>query len=120
MSAETYIMTKEQCEAGINIRPVVCRRCGGHLSAIETVDNSGRPTYWPGCEACDHFDYGVERRVFLAALWLVRERRHIKYAWMDKPSDPIGSEWERAQVSGAIYDIQDVEAAFLATKDAPQ
>ena len=57
----SYKITKEQCEANIS---GVCEGCGGELAAIETVDNSGNPTFWQGCEKCSCFRQGIEPKYF--------------------------------------------------------
>lgn len=74
MSEIQYVTTKEVCEANIK---GVCEGCGGALTAIETVDNSRRPTFWQGCEHCSCFRSGVERKYFEVARLLV-ERGELK------------------------------------------
>ena len=70
MSYDKYRVTKEQCEANIS---GVCEGCGRELSAIETVDNSGNPTFWQGCQKCSCFRRGVEPKYFKIARKLVEE-----------------------------------------------
>lgn len=74
-----YVTTKEQCEANIK---GVCEGCGGELTAIETVDNSRRPTFWQGCEHCSCFRAGVERKYFEIARKLVEDRVIVPYGHM--------------------------------------
>jgi len=74
-----YVTTKEDCEKNIK---GVCEGCGGALSAIETVDNSGRPTFWQGCEACSCFRSGIERKYFDIARKLVEGRELVPYSHM--------------------------------------
>lgn len=74
-----YVTSKEDCERNIK---GVCEGCGGPLTAIETVDNSGRPTYWQGCEHCSCFRSGVERKYFEIARKLVEGREIVPYSHM--------------------------------------
>lgn len=78
---QEYVTTKEECERNIK---GVCEGCGGPLIAIETVDNSGRPTFWQGCEHCSCFRSGVERRYFEVARKMVEEREITPYSHMDR------------------------------------
>ena len=57
-----YRISKESCLKNISGR--VCEGCGEGLSAIETVDNSGNPTFWAGCNRCQRFTGGVNRDIF--------------------------------------------------------
>ena len=75
MSDAPYQITKEECQASIGKN--VCSSCGGKLEPIETVDNSGRPTFWTGCMACCRYDSGVLRETFEIAKVLV-ERHGFK------------------------------------------
>lgn len=81
METTQYITTKEECEKNIK---GVCEGCGGPLSAIETVDNSGRPTFWQGCQHCSCFRSGVEPKYFNVARKLVEEGRMLPYRHMKK------------------------------------
>lgn len=72
-----YVITKEECEQNIK---GVCEGCGGALSAIETVDNARRPTFWQGCEHCSCFRAGVERKYFEVARKLVENRKLVPYS----------------------------------------
>ena len=47
-----YRTTKEECQRRIDERACVCPGCGGPIIPFETVDNSGNPTFWAGCEHC--------------------------------------------------------------------
>lgn len=75
-----YKTTKEQCEANIN---GVCAGCGGKVEAMETVDNSGDPTYWSGCHDCNHFENGTDQHVFNIASKMV-EQGYVEYPHMDR------------------------------------
>jgi len=74
-----YITTKEECEKNIS---GICEGCGGPLTAIETVDNSGRPTFWQGCEHCSSFRSGVDSKHFKVARKLVEDGRLLLYSHM--------------------------------------
>ena len=76
---QQYITTKEECEKNIL---GVCEGCGGALTAIETVDNSGRPTFWQGCEHCSCFRSGVDSKYFKVARKLVEEGMMLPYSHM--------------------------------------
>jgi hypothetical protein len=76
-----YKTTKEECERNIK---GVCEGCGGKLSALETVDNSGDPTFWQGCEHCSSFRRGIEEKYFKVARILVEENIILPYYHMDK------------------------------------
>ena len=74
-----YKTTKEECEKAIS---GVCEGCGGNLTAIETVDNSGDPTYWRGCEHCAAFRGGIEKKYFNVARKLVESGDVLPYSHM--------------------------------------
>jgi len=80
MSYDKYRVTKEQCEANIS---GVCEGCGRELSAIETVDNSGNPTFWQGCQKCSCFRRGVEPKYFKIARKLIEENTLRPFSHMD-------------------------------------
>jgi hypothetical protein len=75
-----YRTTKEECEEMIN-KDYVCERCGRGIVSIETVDNSGHPTFWSGCwhtdnhtkDDCGHFTSGVPKYIYKLAEKLVCE-----------------------------------------------
>jgi hypothetical protein len=71
-----YKTTKEQCANNIS---GVCPRCGGSLEPIETVDNSGDPTFWSGCKECCRFSCGVQPHIYKIAKRLVLEDRFYIY-----------------------------------------
>lgn len=79
--SKKHFWSPEECLAKTS---GVCRGCGGPLSAIETVDNSGNPTHWPGCLECSTFCYGVAPKIFTIANKMVREGGHVPYT-PDKP-----------------------------------
>ena len=81
MKKTQYIITKKECEKNIK---GVCEGCGGKLTAIETVDNSGRPTFWQGCEYCLCFRSGTEQKYYNVARKLVEEGRMLPYRHLKK------------------------------------
>jgi hypothetical protein len=92
-----YEITKEHCQTTIH---GVCNGCGGKIEPIETVDNAGSPTFWPGCNNCHKFCYGVSEEVFRIARKLVCER-HERYYHEPEPSDPEKRKyWIESQTSG--------------------
>lgn len=76
-----YVTTKEECEQNIK---GVCEGCGGPLSAIETVDNARRPTFWQGCEHCCCFRAGIDLMHFKIARKLVEEGRLVHDSNMNR------------------------------------
>ena len=76
-----YKITEEQCQLSIK---GVCEGCGGKLEPIETVDNSGDPTYWVGCKHCSCFRSGVDRRYWEIARELIEKGEMIPYSHMAK------------------------------------
>jgi hypothetical protein len=110
MTAEkTFKISYEQCKEHIN---GVCSRCGGELKPIETVDNAGDPTHWSCCESCDVFDWGVSKRVYNIAKYLVDERNHIEYSHMRQPNDTDGDWYKeyyrQSQISGTCTIVMSV------------
>lgn len=106
-----YKVTKNQCQENINRFSNVCQQCGGTLNPIETVDNSGAPTFWSGCISCSMFTGGVKKDVFNIAQMMVKERNFIAYSFENRP-DPEDLEaydyWEKSQIGGASYVVRDV------------
>ena len=97
-----YQTTKDQCQASIG--DVVCQGCGGKLEPIETVDNSGQPTYWVGCKHCSSFRSGVQEKYFKIARKLVEDGILEPYTHMrrcDYESNPEKLEyWLDSQTAG--------------------
>ena len=77
----TYAITKAECESRIK---GICEGCGGPLSAIETVDNSGNPTFWQGCTHCECFRSGVSPKHFKIARKLIEEEHWHPLRYMDE------------------------------------
>jgi hypothetical protein len=103
-----YITSKSECIKN----GLVSSCCGKLLQPIKTVDNSGRPTYWPGCVKHGYFDYGVKRRVFEIAVKMVDERHFWAYHHdkePDRKSDPNGyNYWRISQIKGTCGVVSDV------------
>lgn len=62
----------------------VCTGCGGKLEGIKTVDNSGSPTVWAGCNKCSIFNGGVDREIYIVARRLVMEDHERPYSSMSE------------------------------------
>lgn len=84
---------------------VVCSSCGGKLSAIDTVDNSGNPTVWSGCNECQKFDWGVKSEDFDLARRLIKETDYRPYTYDDMKFEPLEDSkkdyWVKVQTGGA-------------------
>ena len=78
---QKYMITKAACKKRIY---GVCEGCGGTLEPIETVDNSGQPTYWQGCNICSCFRGGVKEMYFKIARQLVVDGSIRPYSHMQK------------------------------------
>jgi hypothetical protein len=76
-----YQVTKKECQKRIK---GVCEGCGGKLEPIKTVDNSGQPTYWVGCNHCSCFRGGVDRKYWEIARKLIEQNEMIPYSHMSK------------------------------------
>jgi hypothetical protein len=106
-----YIISKEDCQAGIDKNGNVCSGCGANLTPIDTVDNAGRPTHWSGCTVCMCFDYGVKEQIYKIAHTMVTERhyRHYKH---DREPDKSNSEeyayWLSSQVRGTSSHVREI------------
>ena len=70
-----YITTEKKCQE--KCRGLCCLRCGGPLSPIETVDNSGRPTFWAGCLNCMIFSGGTTQEVYKKAKEISEDFREL-------------------------------------------
>ena len=76
-----YQVTKKQCQASI---VGVCEGCGGKLEPLKTVNNSGEPTYWVGCNHCSCFRTGVDKMYWKIARDLVERNELIPYPHMPR------------------------------------
>jgi hypothetical protein len=79
------------------IKGKVCSYCGGKLSALETVDNSGNPDVWPGCNRCSKFDYGVSPEDYELAKRLFFEAEYMPYDYLceDMHKQRDNEDWSR-------------------------
>jgi len=119
-----YQITKEQCQKSIH---GVCEGCGGKLEPIETVNNSGNPTYWVGCNHCSCFRSGVEREYFEIARELIEGNEMVQYSHMkrrDYEDDPDRLlYWLDSQTAGLSRDIKmihrRIEEKFKLYKELP-
>jgi hypothetical protein len=102
-----YQITKKQCQEGIR---GVCEGCGRKLSPIETVDNTGNPTFWIGCKHCGCFRGGVEERYFKIARTLVEKEDLFPYSHMRK------SEYTTDKQLDYFYDTQTACLSLLMPK----
>ena len=109
----SYKTTKAECEARIS---GVCPGCGGPVTAIETVDNSGDPTFWSGCGQCFVFTEGYPLEVHQIAAKLVEEGTLIPYPNMyrDDSDNDEWLRWRRAQTRGAAQVVRRVLALVRA------
>ena len=108
MPGVKYQVTKEECANKIH---GVCSQCGGPLEPIETVNNSGVPTYWAGCVPCCRFDAGVSRRVYQIAKKLVTERHYSYYSHIHiEPDDDDDKKLykQQCQIEGACGLVNEV------------
>lgn len=103
-----YKTTKEQCQERIDRSPVVCPGCGGVIVPLETVDNSGDPTFWAGCTKCQQFTNGFPPRVFEIAKKMVHEYNHQPFRSHPFPHNGTDAEREfyyETQTRGACSDV---------------
>ncbi len=103
-----YKTTKEQCASKIG---GVCSQCGGNLEPIETVDNSGNPTFWSGCVRCCRFDHGTDPKVYEVAKRMVVERNFRYYDHIrDEDSDTEDAKQYKTecQISGTCGLVREI------------
>lgn len=107
-----YKITKKQCQQQIDKNQNVCTNCGGKLVPLETVDNSGNPTYWIGCESCQKFDYGTDKHIYKIAARMVDERHFVAYnceQQPDKEKEPDRfNHWRKEQIGGTVSIVSDI------------
>ena len=72
-----YIMSEADCASEIQGR--VCTQCGEPVEPLETVDNSGRPTFWGGCKKCSILCWGTSPETYRIAKALVIEDHFAPY-----------------------------------------
>ena len=104
----TYKTTKEQCAERIT---GICAQCGGEITPLETVDNAGDPTFWPGCEKCCRFDNGVDPEIYRIAKKMVVGENYYHYAHIrieDKDSKDVRQFKIESQIGGTCGIVRDV------------
>lgn len=109
-----YEISKEYCSNMIG--SAVCPSCGESVKPMETVNNSGNPTFWAGCEPCGQFSNGVPRRVYNIAKELVEDCGYIQYSFLrEEPGDDQSTKEykNREQVRGACGVVADVLSLAL-------
>jgi hypothetical protein len=103
-----YKITEKQCADNIS---GVCSQCGGTLEPLETVDNSGNPTFWSGCKKCCRFYNGVDPRVYEISKIMVDEYYFRPYSHIDynnSDSDEIKESRRERQICGACNIVNQV------------
>ena len=100
-----YRITEEHCSKMIF---GVCSCCGGKIEPIETVDNSGNPTFWGGCKKCSVFDWGVRKTVWRVARTLVESNTVIPYPHLQENEYTLLKDYIDAQTSGAVDIVRKV------------
>lgn len=108
-----YQITKEQCQESIDKRgEIVCCSCGGKLEPIETVNNSGTPTFWVGCNNCQIFDNGTTPKIYQTAVEMVDVNDLRAYSFDEKPNKekyPNDFDyWRKSQIKGAVRIVSDI------------
>jgi hypothetical protein len=117
-----YKTSKETCQATIDNIGGVCSGCGGKLSPIETVDNSGDPTFWSHCPECEVFDWGTSKEIFEIAKHMVTEQHYVHYGPKIIPKDETESgrkDWLSRQIRGTVYMVRQVLATQAIIKQQP-
>ncbi len=108
-----YQTTKEHCQKMINDnnRPI-CSGCGGKIEPIETVDNSGNPTYWSGCMKCQMFNNGTIIKNYMIAKKMVLEYNYRAYPWDEEPDKKNDLDkyiyWLHGQIKGTVSVVEKI------------
>lgn len=109
-----YKTTKEACQLRIDSLNHVCEGCGGIITAVETVDNSGAPTYWSACMAncCQKFTSGVPLEIHQIAKHMVTQQNYTRYSSIERPKETDTPEYRAyytaSQIAGASDLVRDV------------
>jgi hypothetical protein len=115
-----YQTTKKQCEK--KIKGLVCTQCGVPVTALETVDNSGQPTFWGGCQPCSVLCWGVNPRTYEIARRMVDEEDYRRYysSGDDRDETEEGIAYHRhANIRGAVSLVMDVLRCIKVIDDPP-
>lgn len=103
-----YQTTKEECQQRIDSTTHnSCTRCGNKIHPIETVNNSGNPTFWSGCSDCGFFDGGTTNEIYQISQRMVNERSFRAYSHM-KREDYDLDYWTKSQISGTVSIVRDI------------
>lgn len=78
--SKVYDITKEDCQSKIDKLGHVCGGCGVKPQPIETVNNSGTPTYWKGCLSCGQFHTDVPLSIRKTALLQYKRGQRSTYS----------------------------------------
>lgn len=107
-----YQTTRQECQQRIK---GVCEGCGRELEPIETIDNSGNPTFWIGCNHCSCFRSGVKKLYFEIARSLVEKEIIIPYSHMVRKKEDKDHEeyWLDSQTAGLSHSIARIHLMIL-------
>ncbi len=108
-----YQTTKEQCQKTIDKNNrTICSGCGEKIEPIETVDNSRQPTYWSGCNKCNVFDNGTNRKNYGIAKKMVIEFNYRAYSYEEEPNKEDSLErynyWLSGQIRGTVRIVEKI------------
>ena len=115
-----YQQTFDECLSRIS---GVCEGCGGKLEPIETVDNSGNPTFWCGCIKCSCFHSGVDAKYWKVARELIEKDIVYPYHHLRIERENLDKEYYLdAQTAGLSHIIAQIDTMLKAAgqKRTPQ
>ena len=113
--SKKYQTTKSQCQEKIDkVIDGVCGGCGGKVTPLETVDNSGEPTYWAGCEHCSIFTYPVSVRLYKTAQALLDDHEYVYEMQPYKATDDELSYWRDTESRALCNKIDKYVKAYEA------
>lgn len=105
-----YKTTEKECAD--KVKGLVCDGCGGGLKPLETVDNSGDPTFWPTCEVCQKYCWGVDVKTFLICKRMF-ENGMLAYGKMHEPTNEHDAAYYKScQISGLRNILSDVRKSI--------
>lgn len=113
-----FITTKQECQKKINGKGFVCIQCKGIVTPQETVDNSGRPTYWEGCNTCQIFTQGVSKKIYDISEYMVKDRHFAPYIHIKQPHYKSEEmlEYYKSQISGTHRIVIDIINKYKSQK----
>ncbi len=107
-----YQTTKAQCLKMIKNLNGVCSGCGGKITPVETVNNSGDPTFWGHCKKCSKLCWGVDKTTWRIARRMVEENGFVPYSHLKKDewkkTKADREYWLNSQTAGAISVVAQV------------